>query len=199
MSPVAGSRGAPNLAVGPLIKLSLFGRNAPSPTIRALYGAIVAQARAPGFYRSFAVPDTVNGRFDMLVLHVALFFRRVAAEPPAVAAMGQEVFDLFCADMDANLREMGVGDLAVPKTMRRLGEAFYGRMRAYGPALAAGDRDALAAALARNVYSGAPGAPEGPARLAAYAVAAARRLAALPASDFAEQRLAWPDPETISV
>lgn len=175
----------------------LFGRVRPSPTIRALYGAIVAQARAPSFYRDYGVADTVNGRFDMLVLHVALFFSRVATEPPAVRALGQEVFDLFCTDMDDNLREMGVGDLAVPKTMRRLAEAFYGRMQAYQAALATGDETATRDVLARNVFSGQ--AAEGAARLAAYVTEAVRQLAMQAGQSFTDARLVWPDPETISV
>jgi cytochrome b pre-mRNA-processing protein 3 len=175
----------------------LFGRVRPSPTIRALYGAIVAQARAPSFYRDYGVADTVNGRFDMLVLHVALFFSRVAAEPPAVRALGQEVFDLFCTDMDDNLREMGVGDLAVPRTMRRLAEAFYGRMQAYQAALATGDETATRDVLARNVFSGQ--AAEGAARLAAYVTEAVRQLAMQAGQSFTDARLVWPDPETISV
>ncbi len=177
------------------MKLSLFGRPGPA-TIRALYGVIVAQARSPGFYRDYGVPDTVNGRFDMLVLHVALFFRRVASEPPAVRALGQGVFDLFCTDLDGNLREMGVGDLAVPKTMRRLGEAFFGRMKAYQETLAMRDPEAIREALLRNVYSGA--AADGAARLAAYAADAERKLSTQSGRDFAAAHLAWPDPQTIS-
>ncbi|MBI4274497.1 MAG: ubiquinol-cytochrome C chaperone [Rhizobiales bacterium] len=175
----------------------LFGRIRPSPTIRALYGAIVAQARAPSFYRDYGVADTVNGRFDMLVLHVALFFNRVAAEPTAVQALGQEVFDLFCTDMDDNLREMGVGDLAVPKTMRRLAEAFYGRMQAYQAALTASDESVMRDVLVRNVFSGQ--AADGAVRLATYVTVAVRQLATQASQSFAGACLVWPDPETISV
>ena len=117
----------------------LFRRSARPGTISALYGAIVAQARLPGFYRDYAVPDTVKGRFDLIVLHLALVLDRLA-EVPALRGLGQGIFDRFCQDMDHNLREMGVGDLTVPKQMRRMGEAFYGRAKAYREALAAGDR-----------------------------------------------------------
>src|SRR5512140_1695941 len=118
----------------------IFGlfRHAPE-TIARLYGTIVAQARAPAFYGRYAVPDTVNGRFEMIVLHLVLLLRRLEGEPVAVRRRGQGVFDLFCRDMDGSLREMGVGDLAVPRQMRRIGEAFYGRQAAYAAALAAGD------------------------------------------------------------
>ena len=123
-------------------------------TIDRLYGAIVAQARAPAFYADLGVPDTVSGRFDMLVLHVYLVYRRLASEP-ATRAAGQELFDRFCSDMDGTLRERGVGDLAVPRKMRTIGEAFYGRVRVYEGALAATDEAALAAALEKNVFGGA--------------------------------------------
>jgi cytochrome b pre-mRNA-processing protein 3 len=148
-------------------------RRKPDATIAALYGAIVAQARAPGFYAGLGVPDTVEGRFDMIVLHLALVMRRLragAAEPPRAAQLAiQDLFDHFCVDMDHNLREMGVGDLGVPRRMRKFGEAFYGRAAAYDRALDAGDPAALATALGRNVFGRAAGAEDAPAaRLAAY-------------------------------
>src|SRR4051812_1793723 len=147
------------------MKLSLFRRNRQSGTIAALYGTIVAQARSPAFYRDYGVPDTVNGRFDMIVLHVALLLRRVEDESEGLQTLGQGVFDRFCQDMDGNLREMGVGDLKVPKEMQRMGEAFYGSVAAYRAALGEKQDATLVAAVARNVFDGeGPGAR----RLAAY-------------------------------
>lgn len=142
------------------------GPRTPSPaTIGAIYGAIVAQARRPVFYEAFGVPDTVEGRFDMVLLHLWMVLRRLKAQPDN-EPVAQALFDHFCSDMDANLREMGVGDLAVPKKMRAFGEAFYGRARAYDAACETGE-GALAAALARNIYDDPePGRGE---RLAAYA------------------------------
>ncbi len=103
---------------------------------------IVAQARSPAFYRGYGVPDTVEGRLDMIMLHLVLVLRRLNQGqrcrrrwPPA----GQQLFDRFCQDMDDNFREMGVGDLTVPKEMRRVAEAFYGRAKAYESALEADD------------------------------------------------------------
>ena len=116
----------------------LFRRPMRPDTISALYGTIVAQARMPCFYHDYAVADTVNGRFDLIVLHLALVLDRLAGEP-ALRDLGQGLFDRFCRDMDDNLREMGIGDLKVPKEMRRMGEAFYGRAQAYRAALAAAD------------------------------------------------------------
>ena len=110
--------------------IPLFRRNARPDTISTLYGTIVAQARLPCFYREYSVPDTVNGRFDLLVLHLAIVLDRLA-ENSILRDLGQAIFDRFCEDMDHNLREMGVGDLAVPKEMQRMGAAFYGRAQAY--------------------------------------------------------------------
>lgn len=179
----------------------LFRRDPQAASITALYGAIVAQARHPGFYLDFGVPDTPEGRFDMIVLHLALVCRRLGrsegAEQGPARALSQAVFDMFCQDMDHNLREMGVTDLGVPKKMQKLGEAFYGRLDAYDRALAAADDADLAAALGRNVLvEGAPAAAAG--RLAAYVRAVADRLAASSVADIAGGKLGFPDPATIA-
>ena len=174
----------------------LFRRNARQDTISTLYGTIVAQARLPCFYREYGVPDTVDGRFDLLVLHLALVLDRLA-EDPALRHSGQAIFDLFCKDMDHNLREMGVGDLSVPKEMQRIGEAFYGRAQAYRAALAAPGEDALAEALKRNIYGGTPLAPGAPGRLAAYMREAVRGVRAQPRTSFWRGKLHLPDPDAL--
>ncbi len=117
--------------------LRLFRRTPRSHSIAGLYGMIVAQARSPEFYRAYGVPDTVDGRFEMIALHTVLLLHRLA-EKPELRRIGQEIFDRFCDDMDASMREMGVGDLAVPRKMRRVGAAFYTRQAEYRKALADG-------------------------------------------------------------
>src|ERR1700704_6221839 len=125
------------------MKFPFFGRKPRGAnTISALYGMIVAQARLPCFYRDYAVADTVNGRFDLIVLHLALAVDRLTQDE-GLRSLGQGVFDRFCQDMDHNLREMGIGDLKVPQEMQRLGESFYGRAKAYQAALAELDSPAL--------------------------------------------------------
>jgi cytochrome b pre-mRNA-processing protein 3 len=168
----------------------LFRRSARTGTISALYGAIVAQARLPGFYRDYAVPDTVEGRFELIVLHLALVLDRLADEP-ALRPLGQGVFDRFCQDMDHNLREMGVGDLTVPKQMRRMGGAFYDRAQAYREALAASGDEALAGILTRNIYDGA--ASQQANRLAAYMREAVGHLKALDQTTLAAGSLRFPE------
>ena len=144
-------------------------------TIEAIYGMIVTQAREPLFYRDLGVPDTVNGRFDLLVLHLWLVLRRFKLADGGTG-LSQALFDRFCDDMDANLREMGVGDLTVPKRMQAFGEAFYGRVAAYDLALSAGP-EPLAQALCKNILNGE--GIEKARRLAIYADKVMANLAGL--------------------
>jgi cytochrome b pre-mRNA-processing protein 3 len=176
--------------------LPRFRRNPDQRTIAALYGAIVARARAPAFYGAYGAPDTVLGRFDMVVLHAVLLVRRLRGSD-AMQALGQGVFDAFCRDMDDNLREMGVSDIGVPRAMRKLAEAFYGRARAYEAALAAAGDEALVAALTRNVYPDAR-APVAAAALATYVRAAARMLADTDDAALARGEARFPDPDAFA-
>ncbi|MCK1384750.1 ubiquinol-cytochrome C chaperone family protein [Bradyrhizobium sp. 21] len=155
-------------------------RLTPSGTIEAIYGMIVTQAREPIFYRDLGVPDTVNGRFDLLLLHLWLLLRRLRTVQGATdqgateqgpinqgaTELSQALFDRFCEDMDDNLREMGIGDQTVPKRMRAFGEAFYGRVQAYDQAMESGG-EALASAICKNILNGA--GMDQAQRLAAYA------------------------------
>lgn len=161
-------------------------------TIERLYGAIVAQARQPAFYTDFGVPDTVEGRFDILVLHMHLVNARLTEGGEAGVALGQELLDYFFEDMDAALREIGIGDLSVPKKMRTLAEAYLGRSAAYAAAIAQDDAAALAAALARNILAGADAAAARP--LASYALAAAEALRAQPLAALLAATVTFPSP-----
>jgi cytochrome b pre-mRNA-processing protein 3 len=175
-----------------------FRRAPRHASIAALYGMIVAQARSRAFYGDYGVPDTVNGRLEMITLHAMLFVHRVEGEPPPVRRLGQDLFDEFCRDMDASLREMGVGDLAVPRKMRAIGEAFYGRQTAYRTALAASGQGLLAEALARNVFA-VPSPANGALRLATYVREAVHVLAAQDAAAFSSDELRFPDPQQVAV
>lgn len=175
-----------------------FRRSRQAPSIDALYGMIVAQARSPAFYRGYGVPDTVDGRLDMIVLHLVLLLRQLSKGHGAMPPVGQQVFDRFCQDIDDNFREMGVGDLAVPKKMRAVAEAYYGRAKVYESALADERPDALEAAVARNVF-GVTEPPPGAARLAAYMREASRRLGAQDPDAQPPARLDFPDPEAVAM
>jgi cytochrome b pre-mRNA-processing protein 3 len=172
--------------------LPLFRR--PGRTIDALYGAIVAQARAAHFYAEMGVPDTVSGRFDMVLLHVVLVLRRLRQGEAKERALAQGLFDAFCRDMDHNLRELGISDQGLPRHMQRVGEAFYGRARASESALDVGAGEgALAQALARNVYPDTAGEPSAVA-LAQYVRKAEEVLGTQPLAALSDGIISFPDP-----
>lgn len=173
-----------------------FRRLRPRANIDALYGTIVAQARSKAFYRDYGVPDTVDGRLDMIVLHLVLVLRWLSRGQVALPPVGQALFDRFCQDIDDNFREMGVGDLAVPKEMRKVAEAFYGRAKAYEAAFAGVDAQALAASVARNVF-GASEPTLGARRLAAYMRLAADLLARQEPDAASRPDLEFPNPEAV--
>jgi cytochrome b pre-mRNA-processing protein 3 len=158
--------------------LSLFRKKTPTEPVFAVYRAIVAQSRRPVFYAEWQVPDTVTGRFDMISLHLALLFRRLRSGDAEVREFSQAVFDLFFQDMDRSLREMGAGDLAVPKKVQKMGGLFYGLLSAINDALDRDDIAQLTVVLERNIYAGAS-APEAR-QLAEYIEAEAKRLDAQP-------------------
>jgi cytochrome b pre-mRNA-processing protein 3 len=133
-----------------------------------LYGAAVAAAREPHCYAAQGVPDTLDGRFDLIGLHVFLLIHRLRFLPGPGPALAQAVFDAMFSDMDKALREMGVGDLSVGRRVRAMWEAFHGRARAYEAGLQTADPTVLPAALARNIWRGTappPGAADALARL----------------------------------
>jgi cytochrome b pre-mRNA-processing protein 3 len=160
--------------------LRLFRGSPPVPSER-LYGEIVAQARQPWLYTAAGVADTVEGRFDMIVLHAFLVIDRLGGGGDAAKALAQLVFDEMFKDMDRSLREMGASDIGVGPKVRRMAEAFYGRSRVYADALqrdGEAQRQALVAVLARNVFAGQAQADAG--LLADYVLAEHRALAARP-------------------
>ncbi|MCB1502488.1 MAG: ubiquinol-cytochrome C chaperone [Bauldia sp.] len=156
----------------------------------ALYGAIVAQARVPELYTELAVPDTVEGRFEMVVVHQALVIRRLERGDEATRTIGQGVFDVFCREMDDALRALGVKDTSVAKRMRKVAEAYYGRAAGYESAIARGDAATLAATLDRTVYGEAGGVA--PRALAAYMIASDQALAATATERVTAGEIAWP-------
>lgn len=159
--------------------LSLFRKSAAAEPVYAVYAAIVARSRQPRFYAEWSVPDTVTGRFDMISLHLVLLFRRLRGESAGARAFSQSVFDLFFKDMDRSLREMGAGDIAVPKKIQKMGNIFYGLLANLDSGLAAGDAAQIEAVLLRNIYAETGVASARP--LADYLIAESQRLGAQPA------------------
>lgn len=181
--------------------LPAFRRGHHNRNIHALYGMIVAQARSPAFYSDYGVADTVEGRFELIVLHLVLVLCRLSpaaeASRDAARSLGQQLFDVFCRDLDGNLREMGVGDLAVPGKMRSFGEAFYGRQTAYRSALASADGTELEKALARNIF-GVTGIDGRALRLARYVRASAHSLDAEQEDALVAGKTLFPNPEAFA-
>jgi cytochrome b pre-mRNA-processing protein 3 len=157
---------------------------------RALYAACVEQARTPKLYAELGAPDTVEGRFELYTLHVVLLIDRLKRQGAVAAEISQGLFDAYVQGLDDALREMGVGDLSVGKKMRRLGEAFYGRVKNYEAAFEAlPDAAELDAVLGRTVYAGVADAPV--AALQAYVLAQKAHLAGQDLGVLLEGRVHW--------
>jgi cytochrome b pre-mRNA-processing protein 3 len=173
----------------------LFRRRDPNAAIvDRLYLAVAEAARHTAFYRDMDVPDTVEGRFDMLTLHTVLVLRRLHALPAPASDLAQDLVDAVFAQFDSALRELGVGDISVPKRMKDMAGAFYGRAKAYEAAFAQGDA-ALAAALHRNVYALRPEREASARTMARYVASAGTALDGASFDAFAAGRPPFPDPE----
>jgi cytochrome b pre-mRNA-processing protein 3 len=136
--------------------LSLFKRKH-HPALEPLHEALVAASRQPVFYTQGQVPDTIDGRFELLVLHAFLLLRRLRGTNGALA---QQLFDRLFAQFDLNLRELGVGDMGVGKRIKFMAKSFLGRLQVYEEALA--EPAQLHAALSRNLFGTLPEAPPEP-------------------------------------
>jgi cytochrome b pre-mRNA-processing protein 3 len=161
-----------------------------------LYTAAVAQARSPAFYANLGVPDRIDARFELYVLHVVLLQQRLTGHGAEAAETAQALFDAFVLALDDALRELGVGDLSVSKKMRKLGEALFGRAAAYRDLFKAGpDREGIRGLIARTVY-GDEAAEDLAAPLADYVVRAHAALALQPVDAILKGEVAWPEPHT---
>ena len=171
-----------------MVLQKLFRPRPARSTGAALFQAVTQQARQAALYSDFGVPDTVEGRFELYSLHVILLVCRLKGEGPAANEVSQALFDTYLRSLDDALREMGVGDLSVGKKMRKLGEAFYGRAKAYDSALAA-DSDGLQALIGRTLFADAPGGDA--AAMTDYVRRAFAALAALPVDRLLGGEAVW--------
>ncbi|MEI9965869.1 MAG: ubiquinol-cytochrome C chaperone family protein [Caulobacteraceae bacterium] len=175
----------------------MFQRLFPPPAHRvsgqALYASAARQARLPALYRELGAPDTVEGRFELVSLHLSLLLLRLKGQGTPAAETAQAAFDTFVQALDDAMRELGVADVSIGKKMKKAGAAFYGRMRSYETALAAlPDRAELDALIGRTVFEEMDGAPA--AGLADYAARAVQALATQPLAELLEGRVTWPEP-----
>lgn len=164
-----------------------------------LYDAMVTQARQPVFYAEQGVPDTLDGRFEIVLLHALLTMRRLRLVSDGGADSAQSLFDLLFADFDRALREIGVGDLSVGKRIKQMGQAFYGRATALEKALdeEAGAAGALAAFLKRNTYGTAEPTDDQVAALARYVFALERHLKSLADDALIAGDVSFSGPESV--
>lgn len=169
-------------------------RRANRTLIEQIHGEIVAAARAPALYAQWAVPDTLDGRFEMVVLHAGLAMRRLGKLGGVALQIAQDLVDCVFRHFEDALRQIGIGDAGVVKRVKGMIESFYGRNLAYAQALDAADAEALAAALARNVYGVGDLAAAPQARdLAAYVLRAASAFDRLGIDDFSAGRFRFPE------
>ena len=172
----------------------MFKRREASRQGAFIYNSIVEQSRRPEFYESLDVPDTIDGRFDLIVLHAGLYLPRLKAVKGEGTRLSQAMFDQMFANLETNLRELGVGDMGVPPRMKGMLSAFYGRASAYESALRSGDTPALRSALHRNVYRTAEVDPARLDSLASYVRAASESLKAAGDDVIVAGAFEWPAP-----
>jgi len=167
----------------------LFRKDPNAEAAAALYAAIVSQARRPDFYAGGGVPDSVDGRFEMIVLHSYLVLGRLGQAGGAGKDLAQSLVDAIFADLDASLREMGAGDLGVGKRVKRMATAFYGRVAAYEEGEKTGT---MGEALRRNLFGTAEPDAGQLAAMTGYVEAVRRGLASQPLASIAKAQLEFP-------
>jgi cytochrome b pre-mRNA-processing protein 3 len=172
---------------------SFLRRETPVETAAiAMYGSIVAQARTATFYSELGVPDSLNGRFDMIILHAMLVMRRLRDEPTETDhALSQALFDYMFKDMDRSLREVGVGDMSIGKHIKKMAKAFYGRAEEYEKGLDQDDETFLVA-LKNNLYRSATPSLTQTQLFMQYIRSADAALKTVNFEDVVAGRLTWP-------
>jgi len=173
---------------GKRVIFGLFGKRAQRRApVDELFGRVTEASRQPGLYLAGGIPDSFEGRFESLTLHVLLVLRRLRELPPPASELAQDLVDACFAYLELGFRNGGISDVAVPKRMKKIGQMFYGRVQAYEAALAAPGVDALTEALRRNACS-----PEGAPRLATYVRTAQATLASCDLTMILERETLFP-------
>jgi len=158
------------------------------------YRRVVDNARQPIFFTEFAVPDTIDGRFELICLYAFLYLYRLKSEQPQAGVVAQAFFDAMFVDMDRGLREMGTGDLSVGRHVKRMAQGFYGRIRAYQDGLEREDDAVLSGALRRNLYGTVGESAAALGAMVDYIRFAADRLALQPATALLDGDVQFPPP-----
>lgn len=165
----------------------------PPAEVEATYIALVEAARNPFFYTALQVPDSIDGRFDMIVLHLFLLQHKLLEDANQATEFSQLLSEAFFRDLDRNLREMGVADTGVSHRIKKMGKAYHGRLQVYSAAT--GNHQAMCAALARNLYGTLK---EGDvavlSRMAQYIEKTQQKLQQTPLETVLAAQFKWPDP-----
>jgi cytochrome b pre-mRNA-processing protein 3 len=172
-------------------KLWLHSRSPERATAKELYGAIVSQARQPAFYARQGVPDTPDGRYEVIVLHLFLVLERLKALGEPGRVLSQNLIETFVEDMDDSMREMGVGDLTVPRKVKKAAAGLWDRAEVYRQALTEPGDARLSGQLRASIPS-EPGRALNADALARYVRACAAHLAHQPAGDAVSGRMTFP-------
>jgi cytochrome b pre-mRNA-processing protein 3 len=167
---------------------TLFRRNRYRPQAYAAYTSIVEQARTPDFFVRLDVPDTLDGRYEMIALHMFLVLNRLKAEHESTEEFAQALFDAMFADLDRGLREMGATDIGVGKRVKEMATGFYGRIAAYDKGLD-GDDETMAEALKRNLYGTVQPRGEAVAAVIRYMRGQAKNFARQPRAAFVDNHI----------
>jgi cytochrome b pre-mRNA-processing protein 3 len=179
------------LSLNPLAALLPWRRK--EPHAEKLYGAIVARTRLPIFYQRFGVPDSLEGRFAVLSLHLFAVLHRLKDASPGATRIAQDLADCFTADMEAVLREFGVGDLSVPKRVRKLVAAGAGQLESFERALGQGE-GAFAMAIAGALpHEDGAAAKAASARLTPYVLKVIQDLETQPVQTICAGTLRFPE------
>lgn len=161
----------------------------------AMYGVAGEHARLPAFYETFEVEDSFDGRFDLLVLHLHLIMRRLRRTPDGGKRARQHLFDVFIKDMDQGLRLAGVGDIGIGHRVKKMSNAYYGRVVAYDAALDGEEADGFREALQRNLYRARPVRPETLTAMEAYVRGEEARLSGVSDADLVAGRFRFGAPD----
>ena len=176
-----------------LTVINSSGRRSIREAAALAYERVVEQARQPVFFAGYGVPDTLDGRFELICLHAFFYLYRLKADRPQSSALAQAFFDAMFRDLDRALREMGTGDLSVGKHVKRMAQGFYGRIRAYQDGIES-TNSALAAALQRNLFGTVRESTAQVAGMAEYVYAAVGDLARQPSVELLSGRVRFPVP-----
>jgi cytochrome b pre-mRNA-processing protein 3 len=173
----------------------MFQRRSPEQrTATELYGRAVAQARTPVFYAEWGVPDTPEGRLEMVLLHVALLLQRLGSGDTPTGRLARTLSETFVTDMDDNMRELGIGDLTVPKKIKKVAAALFDRTVMVSAAIVEGNDDALTGIFRKQVWPREPAPEDAPAALARYARRAADSLLAMTDAELLSGTATFPAP-----